>query len=113
MLTSDESPPCHYTWNDGSLALLMPMRLRHVLSTNQMAPTVIFSACPRCSAILFGGTRGHAGSLGLEAKMLQLLSVFCLLAVAIASDVLELGDTDFHARMEDEDFALVKFYAPW
>lgn len=45
--------------------------------------------------------------------MLQLLSVFCLLAVAIASDVLELGDTDFHARMEDEDFALVKFYAPW
>ncbi len=42
------------------------------------------------------------------------IAVLCgLLALSLASDVVELGDSDFSSRMEDFDLALVKFYAPW
>jgi len=35
------------------------------------------------------------------------------IAVASASDVLELGDSNFASELADVDLALVKFYAPW
>ena len=46
-------------------------------------------------------------------KMLQLVAAFSVLALASASDVLDLTDSDFSSRLADEELALVKFYAPW
>jgi len=33
--------------------------------------------------------------------------------LAVAGDVIQLGDSDFAARLAQEDLVLVKFYAPW
>ena len=45
--------------------------------------------------------------------MLKLACIIAVLAVAYASDVLELGDSDFESEIADLDIVLVKFYAPW
>lgn len=45
--------------------------------------------------------------------MLKLLAVFGLLGLALASDVLDLKDADFDAKIKQHDIALVEFFAPW
>lgn len=45
--------------------------------------------------------------------MLKLLTSLALLAAVSASDVVELGDSNFASRMQDFELTLVKFYAPW
>jgi protein disulfide isomerase family A protein 3 len=44
-------------------------------------------------------------------KLVALLAV--AIGVALASDVLELHDSDFESRVRAHDIALVEFYAPW
>lgn len=45
--------------------------------------------------------------------MLKLLLVTLLVAIATASDVVDLGDDNFDSRLADMETALVMFYAPW
>jgi protein disulfide isomerase family A protein 3 len=45
--------------------------------------------------------------------MLKTALVFIAIAAVRASDVLELGDSDFASKLANIDLALVKFYAPW
>ena len=40
-------------------------------------------------------------------------SVLLAVALVTADDVLDLGDSDFDAKLADIDTALVMFYAPW
>ena len=44
---------------------------------------------------------------------LKLYVLACLFAIALADDVLELGDSDFDSKLANIDTALVMFYAPW
>ena len=45
--------------------------------------------------------------------MLKTLCLFVAIAVVCASDVLELGDSNFASELAGIELALVKFYAPW
>ena len=45
--------------------------------------------------------------------LIQSLLLSSLLALASASAVLDLVDTDFDSKLADIDTALVMFYAPW
>ena len=45
--------------------------------------------------------------------MLRTACLLVAIAAAYASDVVELGDSDFESRLAGFDIALVKFYAPW
>lgn len=45
--------------------------------------------------------------------MLRLFAVSILLKIALASDVLELGDSDFKDGVTNQEIALVEFFAPW
>jgi len=45
--------------------------------------------------------------------MIKTVLALAIVALATASDVLDLGDSDFADTLADHDIALVKFYAPW
>ena len=45
--------------------------------------------------------------------MLKAACLLVAIAVVCASDVLELGDSNFASELADVDLALVMFYAPW
>jgi hypothetical protein len=45
--------------------------------------------------------------------MLKAACIFVAIAVVSASDVVELGDSDFESRNAEFAVSLVKFYAPW
>ena len=36
-----------------------------------------------------------------------------LSATVFASDVIDLSDTDFDVKIQDEDIMLIEFFAPW
>ena len=42
-----------------------------------------------------------------------LLLAALLVALVLASDVVELGDSNLAATVADNEFVLVEFYAPW
>ncbi|XP_067934993.1 protein disulfide-isomerase A3-like [Watersipora subatra] len=44
---------------------------------------------------------------------MRFLIALSLFAVAFASDVLELSDSDFASQLADKEIALVEFFAPW
>ncbi len=48
-----------------------------------------------------------------DVKMIKLGCILAVIALASASDVLDLGDDDFESRVGEHDLMLVEFFAPW
>ena len=44
---------------------------------------------------------------------MKYLIVLLFTSLALADDVMQLGDSDFENKLADIDTALVMFYAPW
>ena len=45
--------------------------------------------------------------------LIKLAALISVIGLTLASDVLELKDSDFDTRIREHDIALVEFYAPW
>ena len=45
--------------------------------------------------------------------MFRFICLALVFGIAVASDVIELGDDTFKAGVADQEIALVEFFAPW